>query len=125
MRQLIDPNGEKSLFVESIILENDGHKLLTDAIVDTGATKTIIDKSVAYSLHIDPEIRFGNYTEIQTADGVLKGAKKEIDAIVIGTDRIEYPSVVVVDFSADVRKALHNITVVLGADYIGAAGILG
>ncbi len=125
MRRLVNESNNKTFFVEPIILEANGHKLLTDAIVDTGATHTIIDKSVAYSLQLDPEVRFGQYTEVQTGDGVLKGAKKELDAIVIGTDTISKPSVVVVDFSDDVRRAMQNIPVLLGADYIEAVGLIG
>lgn len=124
MRRLTSDTNTKTFFVDEVILKHNGHRFVTDAIFDTGATKTMIDKSIAELIDLDTTVRLGNYTEIQTADGKLKGVTKEIEEIVIGDDSIPHPSVVVVDFSENVERAMHNILVVIGADYIEVVGMM-
>ena len=73
MRRLTSDTNTKTFFVDEVILKHNGHRFVTDAIFDTGATRTMIDKSIAETIGLDTTVRLGNYTEIQTADGKLKG----------------------------------------------------
>jgi len=111
-------NGDKGPFVVAEV-ELNGHKLL--ALLDTGATMSVVDASVAKDVGLKAN---GTY-DITTFDGKQTQAQKApIDQLVIGGFTRYGGPVAIADLSAMRQAARQPFAMLLGADVLSQVALL-